>query len=445
MHKISRDLLIMVPLLISLFSFVACENPDLDEVNLGGQNDKLDGIFTDSLSVGVMLEREDSVNAGLLTRNILGHFKDPIFGETQASLVAQLRLSGNNLNFGEDLTLDSVVLVMKYLDFYGDTTSRIYLKVEELIQDLEFDSVYTSDDTFAVKSPLIGGKLVNPRAKDSVTIALRRNGNPDTLLKVAPQVRIKLDSMFGVKLLNESGSDNFIDNVSFLNFFKGIKISADQSQTQGEGAFIGLDIVNSISSVQLYYKQDTLKKSQSFLINALSASANRYDHNYQNTPVETALANNTVQNERVYIQPMAGINGVIQFPFLEDLKKDGPIAINKAELVFKVEPGTNDKYASPGKFILFREDSLGRILALPDAILGAFYQGGVYNSTDETYTFNIAIYLQDIIDGLADGEKLKMVPDARVIFPQRVVFLGYKEDKKSPNRIKLNLVYTPVD
>lgn len=445
MHKVSRDLLIMSSLLIGLFSFVACENPDLDEVNLGGQNDKLDGIFTDNISVGILMEREDSVNSALLTRNILGHFKDPIFGETQASIAAQLRLSGNNLNFGESLSLDSVVLVMKYLDFYGDSSSKVYLKVEELDQAMAFDSLYTSDDTFMVKSPILGGKLVNPRAKDSVTIAFRRNGSPDTLLKVAPQIRIKLDSLFGVRLLNESGSDNFIDNESFLKFFQGIKISADPSQTQGAGGLVGLDIVSSVTSVQLYYKQDTLKKSQSFLINAISASSNNYTHNYQGTPVEAALANNTVENEKVYIQPLAGINGVIEFPFLQDLKKDGPIAINKAELVLKVEEGTNDKYATPGRFVLFREDSLGRITALPDAILGSLYQGGVYNSTDKTYTFNIAIYLQDIIDGLAKGEKLKIVPDARVIFPQRVVLWGYKEDKNSPNRIKLNLVYTPVD
>ena len=442
MHKISRDLLIVGSLLTSLFSFVACENPDLQDVNLGGQNDKLDGIFTDELPVGSLIEREEDVNAIQLNRHMLGHLKDPVFGETEASFVTQIRLAGNNIDFGESLSLDSVVLSLKYLSYYGDTTASFKVLVHELDQDIEIDSAYTSKDSFAVKPTLLADTTITPSPNDSVNILRRRNGNDDTLARLVPQIRIKLDNSFGQSLLDQSGGDNFADNEAFMNWFKGLKVEVDPTETQNEGGLIILDILNSASNVTLYYKQDTIKREQQFLINSFSATAVQYKHDYTGSDVQNTLDNNTEENNRLYLQPMAGINAEITFPFLDSLRALGPIAINKAELVLTVEPGTNDNYSTPGKLLLFSEDSTGTIANIPDAALGELYRGGFYNPEDEVYKFNIGIFLQDLLDGKAEGKKLKLVPDARVIFPQRVVLWG----QNSPDqRIKLNLVYTPLD
>jgi hypothetical protein len=141
---------------------------------------------------------------------------------------------------------------------------------------------------------------------------------------------------------------------------------------------------------------------------------------------------------------MAGLKVRIEYPYIQNLVKKGRIAINKAQLVIPVNDSTDislPSYAPPYQLVLVEElGGLYRFLVDQDE--GTSYYGGVYNSTAKTYTFNIALYLQRVLNGLEPnlGLYLEVWTGDRPSTPNRVVLKG---PKRHPG-MSLNITYTKL-
>ena len=72
-----------------------------------------------------------------LGNNLLGYYKDPVFGGSKASFVGQILPSDFTPTFGDNTVLDSVVLTIPYM---SNAT------INEEVTEYELDSLYGSNE-----------------------------------------------------------------------------------------------------------------------------------------------------------------------------------------------------------------------------------------------------------------------------------------------------------
>jgi hypothetical protein len=134
---------------------------------------------------------------------------------------------------------------------------------------------------------------------------------------------------------------------------------------------------------------------------------------------------------------MAGLSSKIWITNLNSWIDSMPVAIAKAELIIPVESSLIDTYGVPSRLILVEKGDDGQYTAIPDFDLGDNYFNGNYNPSNNSYRFNLALYLQEIIAGKRLQKGLYLIPVASAIGANRVVLKG-------SNFIKLNVTYTKI-
>ena len=410
-------------------------------MNVQPANDKMNVVHCDTISLVAYSTKEDSIRSDQSYYNLLGCSNDPIFGKNSASFYTQIRLSSDNVYFGVNPVLDSMVLSLVYGSVYGDTSAKQTVKVYELAQNIYKDSMYFSNRDFLTTGVPLATKTFVPDIRDSIKLG------KDTVTKYAPQLRIRLNPLLGQKFINESGQTPIADNTDFLNFFKGLYLTT--TPTSGEGSIINFNLINTQSNVTLYYHNSKDTTSYDFVIDAYSQRVNHFNHTkyqYANSYLRSEISGDTTKGKNVlYIQSMAGLKVRILYPYLKDLVKKGKIVINKADFIVDVDDSTDislSRYAPPAQLMLIEEQN-GLIRYLADQYDGTAYYGGTYNSTKKEYSFNIARHIQQILDGVKDNLGLYLVvwTSDRPNTPNRVVLKG---TKRKTGNIRLQITYTKL-
>ena len=112
-----------------LIAVVACRKK---ENTLGkdllNSNQYLNGITTDTFYLASSVLIEDSVITDNVSNVVLGQYKDPVFGDFNASFYTQLRITGTNPDFGNinEIVVDSMVLGLEYAGYYGDLSAQTF-------------------------------------------------------------------------------------------------------------------------------------------------------------------------------------------------------------------------------------------------------------------------------------------------------------------------------
>ncbi|HUH33894.1 MAG TPA: DUF4270 domain-containing protein, partial [Daejeonella sp.] len=393
----------LLTLLISLFIFTGCENPDSIGLDVDPEN-AIEGKLIDSVTVRSATVKEDSVTTNGLSKYPMGYLNDPSFGPTDAKLAVSLNLPSESVSFGKSPILDSAVLVLRYSDEYtGDVNSQLMVEVGQLAERLTINSNYFSNAEHPAKPGTVGSKLAKVNLKDSVSIIQIVKGQPDITVKRGPQLRIPLSAAFIQTNFLNADSTHFKNTSAFNDFIKGLQIRVNKDLTTGAGGLATFNLADSTSRVEVYYRNqsgttiDTTVRV--FPVNT-SASAATVTHSYAGTPVETQLKAPATTYEVNYIQPLGGVKTHLTFPYIENLKALGNITINKAELVVQVQTGTDIFSPSPRLF-LYRTDIAGQRQLIPDVLLGISDAslGGIYIAASKQYKFTLTAYVQDLLNG----------------------------------------------
>lgn len=428
----SRDLLI---LLISLFVLQACKKEG--DIGLEQQIDEegLYGTLVDTSTIRMYSVKDDSLITSNFIRNQVGEFQDPLFGKTIATIAFQATLPKNNVDFGIGVVLDSVVLVMAYPSvkaerFYGDSSSRFEVKLHQLDEDIYNDSIYYSNRTFRIKSTPIGTISYQPRPDDSITIQNVRVGKADTIAKIYPHLRMRLNDAFGNEILAKSGQTDLSSGSAFLAAYKGFYLSA--TRLSGDGGILSYDLTNSNRSyIVIYYKTSTDTTNFVLNINSSSANINHYEHDYTGTEVASQLADSNLGSDKVFVQSLSGLRARMKFPNIDRLLDSGAIAVNKAELIFKPLSGSESPYAPIVTFTV-----KGRFSDNSETLLNT----GVYNGTKKEYKIDLTRSIQFMIDKKLVLKELYMEDNSKQINPRRTLIGGVN----SANPIKLRIFYTKL-
>ncbi|HJP64357.1 MAG TPA: DUF4270 family protein, partial [Mucilaginibacter sp.] len=243
----------LLTLLISLFILNSCKNEST--IGLGvTSSTELNSSMIDTATVVVNTVPEDSVVTSGLTKNPLGYFQDPVLGSTEANIAVALNLPNGvaySLPTGT-VTVDSAVLVLKYADgFYGDSlTSKYQLNVYQLAER-PLQKAYYNTKSWSFNPTVVGTRSFYARTHDSVKIYDIITGAPDTLKRVAPQLRIPINKNFINTILFNASSAQLSSNTVFLNNVKGLYLTLDKTGTTGPG---GTFMFNLTDSLNVYYR-----------------------------------------------------------------------------------------------------------------------------------------------------------------------------------------------
>ncbi len=436
------NLLSVLALIWCITLFNACKKQD-EAITYSPTGDVLSVSYSDTSGIFSYTVKEDSILtysyslASSTSLYLAGNYMDPTFGYAEASIYAQMGLSSNNVNFGSNLHLDSVVLSLNYDGYYGiDTSSSYTINIYELSEDLYTDSSYYSNSNHLYDNVALGTKTFTPDFNSSIML---KNG--DTL---SPQLRIRLNDSFGQRLLDLSGQSSLVDDDAFIAYFKGLHISFSTiASSADQGLLFYFNLLNENSKVTLYYSNiDNDSLSFSFPFSDTHVIHSTFSHNYANTEVETSLLDTTSGKNKIYVQAMSGTKAAITFPYIKDWSQNSSIAINKAELIFTPD---SDSYSSylPHPQLQLLLDSLGTFNNLPDESFTDGYEfDGTYDESNNTFTFNISLYIQDVISGKTSADyPLYLISSNAYENAYRSVLGGYLN---ASSGIKLKLTYTKL-
>lgn len=455
MNYLSRGLFIF----LSLIAFSSCQKTDSVGLDIN-PNDTINSKYFEDYNVSTVTVREDSVLAYNQPQYPAGSITDPILGQTDAALAMGISLPSTTLTFGATTSLDSGVLVLKYgRGFYGDSTNTTYnVTVHQLKENYISTSGYYTNRKWNYDSTTVIGSASNVnrfRWNDSIFVNQIVKGGPDTARKVVPQIRIKMTPEFMRAYFLNASSTNFANAAAFQNHIKGLYVKVSKQQPDGRGGIAYFDLATaSVSGLELYYKNTTgttvdTNKVVFGVANTTTSAVIR--HNYAGTAVQAQLNNPEQSYSTVYTQPLAGLRTKISFANLDAIRALGKIAINKAELVVYVEPGTETIFKPLPRLTLYRTDIAGQ-RQIADQVS---YLGTPYDTDKKRYVFNVSSYIQNLVNGKDKQYNTYIAPvDVNFLNTQaanispvlttaaRSVLAGNNHENL---KIKLNIYYTKPD
>lgn len=422
----------------------ACRKPDAD---LGLEllpGDEL-GVATDTAFIHAFSFTEDRLRTSGLSRNLLGSYLDPQFGTVRTGIVTQLLLSSSNVGAGQDtsgLQADSLVLSLVFDPTnyaYGGLGSQKF-EVFEVNETLSVDTLYYSDDVpEIVDDDLVASHsgIIAPKPLTSVLI------EGDTM---APQLRIRLDHSLAERFMNAFGSPNMVNDAAFLQFFKGIYITVNNGQQiPFQDGILYFDLVHPDSRATLFYHDqlDTVSILRQFSLpitsNSVRYTVVEHVHDQAVDPAIIQAMTDTIQAANtVFVQALGGSRAALRFPGIMEYGTEGRI-LARAELIAPVQGSFNPYLPPPSQLFLFRLDSLGDEVFLPDQLGGVGTIDGNYRSQAREYRFNITRYIQGVLNGQIPNNGLEMVAGSSGISANRVVLAGPGE---GDYRMRLLLTFT---
>lgn len=420
--KFSKRIAVMLSasFFITGILFTSCKKKD-NVLGLGlHPEEDLIGLNTmDTLSLVTYSSTSDSIVTDELTSsNLLGSYVDPYLGKATASIYTHIRLEGaidfipdgGTIN---DIALDSVVLYLDITDFYGRLDNQTF-EVYQITEDFFKDSTYYSTSTLATD-------VVNLVEAGMGTIT------PDGDLLSIP---LSL-SDFAQPIVNQSGTGTLDGNDGtgkFVDWFKGLHIRVNNSsQVEGDGAILYIDLESSKSKVTLYYRDtmgiaadhDTLEFD--FNINSSCARFSNFSQDYSGTLVEQVLVDSTNGQELFFSQTMGGVRAKVDIPYALNVLDSGNVIINKAELILPVQYYPGDPLYPPSELYLVMDNNDGTISFIPDYNDD---RGGYFDDDENSYTFNITRYYNQLIRGEISSSPLTVISSGNAVTANRVVFNG---------------------
>lgn len=406
--------------LMTLFILASCKKK---ESTLGNDildpNSLLNSTQVDTFQLTTFTIAEDSLISDNPAYAVLGSYNDPKFGKVNASFYTQVVLSGLNPNFGDlsSITVDSLVLGLEYVDYYGELSPQT-VEVYQLTEKLHIDSTYYSFQHKAHSST----NLVVPGFE---TFTPKPNG--ETIIgedTVDAQLRIRLNNALASQLINESasGGTNYSSTDNFKDYFKGLYVKVNNPiQSSGKGGVFYFNLNAPLSKMTIYYTQDGENKTFDFLINSECADFNHVDIDNTGKPVQNVI-NDTVSGQTEFYAQAFKSRAVVAIPGLKNLPKKA--VIHKAELILPIQ------YQSGTKYLPSDELSVSvRINNLLSGI-GVF---GFYDNFTKSYTVDCRNYVQALVSGDITTTELYLSPRFFITSAERVIFNGPNTiNKKKP-------------
>jgi len=390
----------------------------------------LNGVTTDTFYLSTSVILEDSIITDNVSNVILGQYNDPVFGDFNASFYTQLRIAGTNPDFGDlnNLIVDSFVLGLEYVGYYGDFTPQTF-EVFELTNPIYNDSTYYSFQHISHSST----SLVDPNkaliTPDPVNFSIIGDDS------IQAQLRIYLDTNLAKQFITNAsnGSGFFASNEAFQNYFKGLYIRTNNaSMASGQGGVFYFNLNDPGTKLTMYYRQAGTSKTYDFLMNSICADFSHVDITRNGTPVEM-VANNSSEGMKQFYAQALGVRAQVVIPGLSQFSQNK--LIHRAEIHLPIQYQLGNKY-KPGASITF---ATKKTLASQDYINTGVL--GVYSETKKEFTADLKQYVQAVIIKDIENTGLIVSPRFFVNSSERIIFNG----QSTINKMRPRIIITYTD
>ncbi len=438
--------LIGLAIMIGMMVFASCKkSPETIGNNLISDDSYISIYHTDTAEI-ICHSYLDSVATSNAANALLGAMKDPVFGNTEAGFYTQFRPSVAGQSFGSNPVVDSLVLQLCLVGYYGDTTVMQTVHAYELIDSLSFENNYYSHSTVVTGSiDHANGYQFSPRPETKVNII----GN-DTIPQ--PIIRIPLSQELGNQLVNLD-TTAFSRPDLFKQHFKGLYVTC--APVGLDGAISSINLTNNTYTLlQLYYHNAaTPDKAMryNFYVTSSDTYFNHFDHDYlQGSPEfvsQLMEGQESLGQSDIYLQTMGGVRAKVLFPNLShwtDTLEGCRLVVNEAKLILPANAALTDSiYKAPKNFVLVGFSSDTTTYLLPDYLEGSSFFDGTYNSSKQSVSFRITEYLQHMIDGKKDNLGLSLGINGASYNASRYVING--PEATAGEKMRLVVTYSIVN
>jgi hypothetical protein len=467
----------LLTLLISLFILSSCKNPD----NIGLPVDSSKALVTNLIDTATIIARTDTDNA-VSTTNIthvpLAYFKDPIFGTTEANIVASLNLPSSGSAYTiptGTITVDSAVLVLHYADgFYGDSlTTKYKVNVYQLNETIASKAYYNNRAWSYNSGTLLGTQTFLARPKTKVAVTNIVTGAKDTVARVLPHVRVPINTNFITTKFFGATASQLNNNSVFQNYMKGLYITLDKT-LPGNGGNMFFTIAGDSTRIDVYYHTVTGSTIDTAVVSLGLGGPHvaQIKHDYSTgtafSAINTQINNPANSYSTLYIQGLAGLRARIQFPYLKKMlataqASGNDIVVNRAELVVTPVSGMAlPPYVVLPRLTMYRNDIALQRQYIPDAYSGDLHYiaigsfGGFYDTYHNAYRYIITGYIEDLMRGkltdygtyIAPTDTTGAATGTATIDITNSTLVGARAvlggDKTSAYKMKLNIIYSKV-
>jgi hypothetical protein len=398
----------------------ACEdNSSTVGLSIQPESDKVN-IYDMTVNFTTSTEKIDSVYAKTIN-GFLGNYYDPTYGNIKAGYVAQFYPSVG-IAYPDSVVdgkIDSVILQISYLSYFGDSLAPMEVSVYPVTKPLE--KIYYTN-----ANPEEFCDMSKPVAKYGYTA---RNLNvSDSLLQAMSYlhwITIPLPYELGQSYFEKVKAGQLKTVDEFLDFLPGYYIKS----TFGTGSMLAVDG----TEIRVFYT----RKTQTANYDATSYDSTVYVSSYASFDVtkeviqlnsfehkndDALLAPN---DEKTYIKSPAGIVTKVTIPIKEIIDKMGKKKFNSVNLSLKALPADDWEYSLgfPGLGNIGSSYYAARLLLVEPDSVKSFFEGqqvansitsytATFNSTTYTYDFsNIANVVQNAIDKAPDKDlELYVIP-----------------------------------
>ncbi len=384
----------------------------------------------------------DSVRLGPGDEFFLGKItNDPFFGGSEAQLFLQLKpptypFAFKNIAHPDSLLIDSVVLVLDYLETYGDTLEPQTIRVEELAQTPGGNRDFRSDSGYLIRENHLTTNLLPLGSSTFMPVSLKDSVKAFGGDTSKNQLRIKLNNSFGTRLLQYDSTINgaYANDSVFTSKFKGFALKS----IAGGNALMGFSLIGANTKLAIYYKYAEFQNNVAdydtavayFVFGTACAHANYIKRDYSGTPALASLNNGVAADPIVYLQNTPGFFSTIKMPSLGAVSNR---VIHRAELIMEqIYHPSDSMFRSPDFLYL---DAIDPTITAPikfrtipydlvyDPGTGAFDLAGFgvvpmigpdgLGNNIRTWKFNITRYIQHVLTGTVPLYDLRVFPAFR--------------------------------
>jgi hypothetical protein len=454
--KFSFRIVILNILIVStlIIFFTKCtEDPLKTGFNLLG-NDTLN-LNVDTLPVDLYTVSSGPYMACNFGSILLGSINDPVFGTLKTDFAADLMYNGEiSFRAMESTDIINVVdfeLQLPYSSLYGN------------LEDIDFD-IYELTDTVPYDST---DYIITPNMYDPIQLNV---GN--TIKKLNDSTNI-----LSVRLRNDWAQRKFFDPQllaidsfyyprkykEFKKAFKGFYISAKYPQNGKPG---GIITINNAYSTTIDYaklilrtkatvngKVDSLPTEDYFVLgdpvvkfdegDSITISGGKHINMYQaqlKSSIKSVVDDHIIHPE-AYMQALAGPRILAKIPGLKQERDEFGyrMVINKAELVFPVNPNYIDTLLKPPSVIGIR-DALNNKMILDDGLVNG-YLNGTYDKLRSEYVLNVGNQIQKFLYDKTDttfGDSFYIFAANQIYTASNSSVLMTEYSLKSPGRVAFN-------
>jgi hypothetical protein len=413
---------------IFIFSLIFLSSCKKEISNVGidalGVNGTLLG-GVDTFSVSSSIYKQDTVSTSNPSYLLLGSYKDPKFGSVKTGFCSQLILSTSNPNFGDlnDLSVDSCVLGINYVDYYGKLTPQTF-EVYELSQQLDSSATYYSNSisssfpTNLIETP---GISITPRSLGEYFVT----STGDTIRN---SIRIRLSKQLATKWITDATNNpSYFSSVyNFKKYFKGLQVNVNNTnQTVNDGAVF---TIGESPVITIYYTQLGIQKKYTFLMSKSAIKYNQIQLNNTGTEVEKLILGQDIEQKFTYAQSNS-LRAKFSFPYLTSLPKN--TIIHSAKLVLPIDYYKDDSY--------YPSNTIN--VSIPNSLTDSYLRGigtADFDTLTKSYIIDIREHIQSVVIGKRLNLPVIVSPQFFSNSAERIVFHGSKNEIKPKLYLKFS-------